>query len=127
MCGGNANKLIREVQMPLRVVGRILACAAASAAAFQALPAVAQQAAPPPVHLEVQANRPGATIRPFNGNIQSARGYGEPRGQIGVRSGAFSGYNYGGQTRSFSSRGSASFGGGTAHVGGGAHGGGRGR
>ena len=72
-------------------------------------------------------NRPGATIRPFNGNIQAARGYGEPRGQIGVNSGAFSGYNYGGQTRSFSSRGSASFGGGTAHVGGVAHGGGRGR
>lgn len=72
-------------------------------------------------------NRPGATIRPFNGNIQAARGYGEPRGQIGVRSGAFSGYNHGGQTMSFSSRGSASFGGGTAHVGGVAHGGGRGR
>jgi hypothetical protein len=69
-------------------------------------------------------NRSGAMIRPFNGNIQAARGYGEPRGQSGVRSGAFSGYNHGGQTRSFSSRGSTSFGGGAAHVGGGGHGGG---
>jgi hypothetical protein len=63
-------------------------------------------------------NRSGAMIRPFNGNIQAARGYGEPRGQSGVRSGAFSGYNHGGQTRSFSSRGSTSFGGG-GHGGGG--------
>ena len=69
-------------------------------------------------------NRSGAMIRPFNGNIQAARGYGEPRGQSGVRSSAFSGYNHGGQTRSFSSRGSTSFGGGAAHVGGGGHGGG---
>jgi len=66
-------------------------------------------------------NRSGAMIRPFNGNIQAARGYGEPRGQSGVHSGAFSGYNHGGQTRSFSSRGSTSFGGGAAHVGGGGH------
>jgi Protein of unknown function (DUF3300) len=72
-------------------------------------------------------NRPGATIRPFTGNIQAARGYGEPRGQMGVRSGAFSGYNHGGQARSFSSRGSASFGGGGAARGGGvAHSGGGG-
>ena len=35
-----------------------------------------------------------------------------PRGQSGTRSGAFSGYDHGGQTRSYSSRGSASFGGG---------------
>ena len=57
-------------------------------------------------------NRPGATARPFEGNTQAARGYAEPRGQSGVRSGAFSGYDHGGQTRSFSSRGSASMGGG---------------
>src|SRR5438067_7699234 len=49
--------------MSLRVVGRrIVTCGAACAAVFQSLPTVAQQAAPPPVHLEVQANRPGATI-----------------------------------------------------------------
>jgi hypothetical protein len=58
------------------------------------------------------SNRPGATTRPFNGDTQAARGFGEPRGQSGVRSGAFSGYDHGGQERSFSSRGSASFGGG---------------
>jgi hypothetical protein len=69
-------------------------------------------------------NRPGAAARPFEGNRQAARGYAAPRGQSGVRSGAFSGYGHGGQTRSFSSRGSASFGGGGAHGGGGSHGGG---
>ena len=72
-------------------------------------------------------NRPGATARPFNGNKQAARGYAEPRGQSGVRSGAFSGYDHGGQARSFSSRGSASFGGGAGRGGGGSHGGGGGR
>jgi len=73
-------------------------------------------------------NRPGATTRPFNGNTQAARGYAAPRGQSGTRSGAFSGYDHGGQARSFSSRGSASMGGGAAHGGGGggAHGGGGG-
>ena len=73
-------------------------------------------------------NRPGATARPFNGNTQAARGYAQPRGQSGVRSGAFSGYNHGGQARSFSSRGSASFGGGGFRGGGGGgfHGGGGG-
>jgi hypothetical protein len=70
-------------------------------------------------------NRPGATPRPFNGNTQAARGYTEPRGQSGVRSGAFSGYDRGGQVRSFSSRGSSSFGGG-ARGGGGSRGGGGG-
>ena len=71
-------------------------------------------------------NRPGATPRPFNGNKQAARGYAEPHGQSGVRSGAFSGYDHGGQARSFSSRGSGSMGGGAARGGGGgaAHGGG---
>ncbi|MGB9236885.1 MAG: hypothetical protein WCC04_20945, partial [Terriglobales bacterium] len=63
---------------------------------------------------------PGAVARPFNGDRQAARGYAEPRGQSGVRSGAFSGYGHGGQTRSFSSRGQASFGGAR---GGGGHGG----
>ncbi|MGA7851350.1 MAG: DUF3300 domain-containing protein [Terriglobales bacterium] len=70
-------------------------------------------------------NRPGATARPFEGNRQAARGYAAPRGQSGVRSGAFSGYGHGGQARSFSSRGRASFGGGGAR-GGGSRGGGGG-
>jgi hypothetical protein len=71
-------------------------------------------------------NRPGATNRPFNGNRGAARGYGESRGQSGTRSGAFSGYDHGGQTRSFSSRGSSSVGGGAARGGGGSRGGGGG-
>jgi len=71
--------------------------------------------------------RAGATARPFEGNRQAARGYAEPRGQSGTRSGAFSGYGHGGQTKSYSSRGSASVSGGAAHGGGGAaHGGGGG-
>jgi hypothetical protein len=69
-------------------------------------------------------NRPGATAHPFGGNIQAARGYAEPRGQSGIRSGAFSGYDYGGQARSFSSRGIGSFGGGAARGGAGPRGGG---
>ena len=64
----------------------------------------------------------GATARPFNGDSHAARGYAEARGQSGVRSGAFSGYDHGGAERSYSSRGGASFGGG----GGGFHGGGGG-
>jgi hypothetical protein len=72
--------------------------------------------------------RPEAGVRPFDGNANAARGYAEPRGQSGVRSGAFSGYDHGGQARGFSSRGSASMGGsrgggGGFHGGGGAHGG----
>src|SRR5271166_523648 len=63
-------------------------------------------------------NPPGATTRPFNGDTQAARGYAEPRGQSGVHSGAFSGYGQGGETRSYSSRGSASFGGGAPRGGG---------
>jgi uncharacterized membrane protein YgcG len=66
-------------------------------------------------------DHPDAATHPFGGNTQGARGYAEPRGESGVRSGAFSGYGRGGETRSFSSRGSASFGGG-----GGFHGGGGG-
>jgi len=69
-------------------------------------------------------NRPGSTARPFEGNNQAARGYAEPRGQSGTRSGAFSGYDHGGEARSYSSRGSASFGGGGARGGGGSRGGG---
>jgi hypothetical protein len=69
-------------------------------------------------------NRAGATARPFGGNTQAARGYAEPRGQSSVRTGAFSGYDHGGQARSFSSRGSASLGGGAARGGGAVGGGG---
>jgi hypothetical protein len=74
-------------------------------------------------------NRPGAAVRPFNGNRQAARGYAEPRGQSGVRSGAYTGYDHGGQARSYSSRGNASMGGGAGrggapHGGGGSHTGG---
>lgn len=83
---------------------------------------------PPSSRLGVQRggifNSPGVTARPFNGNVPAARGYGEPRGQSGIRSGAFSGFGHGGDARSFSSRGSASFGsrasgGGAVHGGGG--------
>jgi CheY-like chemotaxis protein len=72
-------------------------------------------------------NRADSTARPFNGNTRAARGYAEPRGQSGVRTGAFSGYQRGGQARGFSSRGRGSFGGGAARGGGGSRGGGRGR
>ncbi len=73
-------------------------------------------------------DRPGAAARPFGGDRQAARGYAAPRGQSGVRSGAFSGYDHGGEARGFSSRGRASFGGGGFHGGGGGfHGGGGGR
>lgn len=68
----------------------------------------------------------GATRDAFDGRTDAARGYAEPGEESGLRSGAFSGYDYGGQARSFSSRGSASFGGehafgGGAHAGGGRH------
>ena len=69
------------------------------------------------------ANRPSAASRPFEGNTKAARGYAAPGGQKGVKSGAFSNYDHGGQTRNYASRGSASFGGGGFHGGGG--GGGR--
>jgi uncharacterized membrane protein YgcG len=64
--------------------------------------------------------------QPFAGDRGAARGYAEPRGQSGVRSDAFSGFGRGGEERSFSSRGSASFGGGGGFHGGGGgfHGGG---
>lgn len=64
-------------------------------------------------------NRSNASARPFNGNSKAARGYAEPRGQSGVRSGAFSNYGHGAQAKSFSSRGSASVGSGARNGGGG--------
>jgi hypothetical protein len=70
--------------------------------------------------------------RPFNGNARAARGFGDARGQSGVRSGAFSGIGHGGETRNFSSRGRSSVGGGGfggghgGGFGGGGHGGGGG-
>jgi len=81
-------------------------------------------------------NRPGGTARPFEGSQPAARGYAQPRGQSGTRSGAFSNQGHGGESRSYSSRGSASVGGGArgggaargggggGHAGGGGHGGG---
>jgi uncharacterized membrane protein YgcG len=78
--------------------------------------------------------RAGATARAFNGDSRAARGYAAPGGQTGVRSGAFSGYNNGGQARAYSSRGSASVGsrgggggGSRGGGGGGSRGGGGGR
>ena len=65
------------------------------------------------------SNRPGPAARAFNGNRQAARGYAAPRGQSGTRSGAFSGIEKGGQTKSYSARGSASLGGGASRGGGG--------
>lgn len=69
----------------------------------------------------------GAAARPFNGNVNAARGFAEPRGQNGMRSGAFSGIGRGGEARSFASRGMGSFGGGFrgGGGGGGSRGGGR--
>jgi hypothetical protein len=64
-----------------------------------------------------------STARPFDGT-QAARGYAGTRDESAVRSSAFSGYDHGGDVRSFSSRGSASLRGGG---GGGPRGGGGGR
>jgi Protein of unknown function (DUF3300) len=69
-------------------------------------------------------NHPGAAAKPFEGNQQAARGYAAPRGESGIRSGAFSGYDHGGEARSYSARGNASMGGGGGARGGGGHGGG---
>ncbi len=80
-------------------------------------------------HFGEHYNRP-APARPFNGDTRAARGYSEPRGESGVRSDAFSGYGHGGDVRSFSERGSASFGDrgfGGGGFGGGARAGGGGR
>ncbi len=69
------------------------------------------------------APRIGAA-RPFGGDERAARGYAapraEPRSEAGMRSGAFSGFSSGGETRGFSARGRASFGGGGFPAGGGA-------
>jgi uncharacterized membrane protein YgcG len=65
------------------------------------------------------SSRPGPTARAFNGNRQAARGYAAPSGQKGVRSGAFSGIEKGGQAKSYSSRGKASVSRGAARSGGG--------
>ncbi|MGH8297841.1 MAG: DUF3300 domain-containing protein [Steroidobacteraceae bacterium] len=70
--------------------------------------------------------RPGAAPHAFGGNPAAARGYAAPRGQIGIRSGAFSGFARGGEVRGFAARGRASFGGGGARGGGARRGGGRG-
>jgi uncharacterized membrane protein YgcG len=70
--------------------------------------------------------RPETPPQPFNGNRQAARGYAEPQGESGVHSNAWSDYDRGGETRSYSSRGSSSFGGGGFGGGGGFHGGGGG-
>jgi hypothetical protein len=75
-------------------------------------------------------DRSGTTARPFNGDNRAARGYAPqlqtaPQRQTGTRSGAFSGFGGGGQTRGYSSRGSSSYGGGGgSRGGGGGHGGG---
>ena len=86
-------------------------------------------------------NRPGAAPRPFEGNSRVARGFAEqphgsnaprtyaaPHGQTGMRSGAFSNYDHGGESRSYAARGGSSFhgggGGGFHGGGGGGHGGG---
>jgi Protein of unknown function (DUF3300) len=66
-------------------------------------------------------NRPGETGRTFRETAQIPRWDGGSEGRSGVRSGAFSGYQHGGQTRGFSSRGSGSLGGGGARGGGGHH------
>ncbi len=64
-------------------------------------------------------NRPGTGPRPFEGSRPAARGYAAPRGQSDVHSGAFSNYDHGGESRSYSSRGASSFGGGASRGGGG--------
>ena len=77
-------------------------------------------------------NRPGGYARPFEGDRGAARGFAEPRGESGMRSGAFSHYDHGGESRTYSSRGAQSFGGfrggggggGFRGGGGGSHGGG---
>jgi hypothetical protein len=72
-------------------------------------------------------NRPGATTKPFEGNKNEMRGWGSGGNQReDTRSSGFSGYDRGGQARSYESRGSSSFGGGGGFGGGGRGGGGGG-
>jgi hypothetical protein len=66
----------------------------------------------------------GPAARPFGGDDRAARGYAEPRGQEGTRSGAFNSFGHGGDERAYSARGRSSFGGGGFGGGGGFHGGG---
>ncbi len=81
------------------------------------------------------AGRFSAAPDPYRGSFRAARGYGAPRGEIGMRSGAFSRFARAGGTRGFAVRGRAGFraggsrGGGTVRGGGrsGGRGGGRGR
>lgn len=61
----------------------------------------------------------------FHSAPNVGRGFGQPQQQRGMRSGAFTGYQHGGSTRSFSSRGRASFSGGSRGGGGRSGGGGR--
>jgi hypothetical protein len=72
------------------------------------------------------ASHPFGTSRAFSG-AQNPRGSAEPQGRSGSRPGAFSGYEHGGQTRGFASRGGSSLGGGAARGGGAPRGGGAGR
>ena len=68
----------------------------------------------------------GIGPRPFEGDRGAARGFNAPRGNDGMHSGAFSHYDHGGESRSYSARGAESFGraGGGGFHGGGGHGGG---
>jgi Protein of unknown function (DUF3300) len=68
-------------------------------------------------------NRPGASPKPFEGDRNAARGYGDSHGQASVHSGAFNGYDHGGESRSYSARGESSFHGGGGFGGGGGGGG----
>jgi uncharacterized membrane protein YgcG len=74
-------------------------------------------------------NRPGVGARPYEGSRSEARGWSESHGESGMRSGAFSHYDHGGESRGYSSRGESSFhgggfSGGRGGFGGGGHGGG---
>ena len=71
-------------------------------------------------------NHPGASPKPFEGDHNAARGYGDSHGQASVHSGAFNGYDHGGESRSYSARGASSFHGGGGGGFGGGHGGGGG-
>jgi uncharacterized membrane protein YgcG len=71
-------------------------------------------------------NHPGASPRPFEGDQHAARGYAQPtHSERSTHSGAFSGYDHGGESRSYAARGESSFHGGGGG-GGGFHGGGGG-
>jgi len=68
----------------------------------------------------------GLSHRDFEHNGEFARGFGQPHGQMGTHSGAFSGFDHGGAVRGFAFRGGSSFGGGFHDGGGGMHAGGGG-